>query len=148
MKKLPIEDIVLKDLSARLPYGVKVLTPNDQEVYTLLALHPNKNIAVIGFEMDGMYVTYKVKIDDCKPLLRPMSSMTEEEAEEMFHQLEQNIIDVTLGDEGYEKTLSLPYFEDLVDFYNSHHFDYRFLIEQGFAIAVTEENNPYKTIEE
>lgn len=146
MKKLPIEDIVLKDLSARLPWSVKVLTPNDQEVYTLLALHPNKNIAVIGFEMDGIYVTSKVKIDDCKPLLRPRSSMTEEEKKE-YHQLEQDIIDVTLDDEGYEKSLDLPYFESLVDFYNSHHFDYRFLIEQGFAIAVTEENNPYKSIE-
>lgn len=143
MKELPIEDIVLKDLSARLPWSVKVLTPNDQEVYTLLALHPNKNIAVIGFEMDGMYVTSKVKIDDCKPLLRPRSSMTEKEKKE-YHQLEQDIIDVTLDDEGYEKSLVLPYFESLADFYNSHHFDYRFLIEQGFAIAVTEENNPYK----
>ena len=143
MKKLPIEDIVLKDLSARLPWSVKVLTPNDQEAYTLLALHPNKNIAVIGFEMGGMYATSKVKIEDCKPLLRPMSSMTEEEKKE-YHQLEQGIIDVTLDDEGYEKSLSVPYFEDLVDFYNSHHFDYRFLIEGGFAIAVTEENNPYK----
>lgn len=147
MKELSIEDIVLKDLSARLPWSVKVLTPNDQEAYTLLALHPNKNIAVIGFEMDGMYVTSKVKIDDCKPLLRPMSDMTEEEKKE-YHQLEQDIIDVALDDEGYEKSLVLPYFESLVDFYNSHHFDYRFLIEQGFAIAVTEENNPYKAMEE
>lgn len=143
------KDIALltKCLCAMLPYGVKVLTPNDQDAYTLLALHPNKNIAVIGFEMDGMYVTSKVKIDDCKPLLRPMSSMTEEEKKE-YHQLEQDIIDVTLDDEGYEKSLVLPYFESLVDFYNSHHFDYRFLIEQGFAIAVTEENNPYKAMEE
>ena len=132
MKELSIEDkkLVLEDLSARLPWSVKVLTPNDQEVYTLLALHPNKNIAVIGFEMDGMYVTSKVKIDDCKPLLRPMSSMTEEEREEYG---------LVLCDE-----LSINQF----DWLNAHHFDYRGLIENGLAIAVTEENNPYKAMEE
>ena len=27
---------------------------------------------------------------------------------------------------------------------SSHHFDYRGLIKKGLAIAVTEENNPYK----
>lgn len=134
MKKLPIEDIVLKDLSARLPWSVKVLTPNDQEVYTLLALHPNKNIAVIGFEMDGMYVTSKVKIDDCKPLLRPMSDMTEEEKKECKH-----LVAFSGSSTGAV---------NFVDWLNERHFDYRFLIEQGFAITVTEENNPYKAMEE
>ena len=31
-----------------------------------------------------------------------------------------------------------------VDFYNSHHLDYRGLIEKGLAIEVTKENNPYE----
>ena len=31
-----------------------------------------------------------------------------------------------------------------VDWLNENHFDYRGLIEKGLAIAVTEENNPYK----
>lgn len=136
MKELSIEDkkLVLKDLSARLPWSVKVLTPNDQEAYTLLALHPNKNIAAIGFEMDGMYVTSKVKIDDCKPLLRPMPSMTEEEKREYKH-----LVAFSGSSMGAV---------NFVDWLNERHFDYRFLIEQGFAIAVTEENNPYKAMEE
>lgn len=134
MKKLPIEDIVLEDLSARLPWGVKVLTPNDQDAYTLLALHPNKNIAVIGFEMDGMYVTSKVKIDDCKPLLRPMSSMTEEEVKE-YRSL------VAYGGNCNGAA-------NFVNWLNAHYFDYRGLIENGLAIAVTEENNPYKAMKE
>lgn len=130
MKKLPIEDIILEDLSARLPWGAKVLTPNDPDAYTLLALHPNKNIAVIGFEMDGMYATSKVKIDDCKPLLRPMSSMTEEEVKEYrsFVAYGGNCIGAA----------------NFVDWLNAHYFDYRGLIENGLAIAVTEENNPYE----
>jgi len=31
-----------------------------------------------------------------------------------------------------------------ITFLNAHYFDYRGLIEKGLAIAVTEENNPYK----
>ena len=165
MKELSIEDkkLILKDLSARLPYGVKVLTPNDQEAYTLLALHPNKNIAVIGFEMDGMYVTSKVKIDDCKPLLRPMSSMTNSEKEELLNLLfdeeakyfyidEEGVIDGKTSDL-MKEGLNYPTFcptniELYTNWLNEHHFDYRGLIEKGLAKAVTKENNPYKAIEE
>ena len=46
----------------------------------------------------------------------------------------------------------LPYGDDeyvmpnykTIDWLNAHHFDYRGLIKKGLAIAVTEENNPYK----
>ena len=44
------KDLLLKDLCARLPYGVKIKTKADNESYTLLAMHPNKDIAVIGFK--------------------------------------------------------------------------------------------------
>ena len=32
---------------------------------------------------------------------------------------------------------------NLINWLNSHHFDYRGLIEKGLAIEVTDENNPY-----
>ena len=31
-----------------------------------------------------------------------------------------------------------------INWLNQHHFDYNNLIEEGLAIAVTKENNPYK----
>jgi hypothetical protein len=42
--------------------------------------------------------------------------------------------------------IKYPYIKNYeqVDWLNAHHFDYRNLIEKGLAIAVTEENNPYK----
>ena len=73
------KEILLRDLCARLPYGVKVKTPNDDEVYTLLSLNPNKGIAVIGMPFDDVFATSKVKVEDIKPYLRPMLSITEEE---------------------------------------------------------------------
>ena len=60
------------------------------------------------------------------PFLRPMSSMTKKEEEEF-------------------NNLPIYHSEYLkVDFYNSHHLDYRGLIEKGLAIEVTKENNPYE----
>lgn len=76
------KEILLRDLCARLPYGVKVKTPNDDSIYTLLSLNPNKGIAVIGMPFDDVFATSKVKIEDIKPYLRPMSSMTKEEKKE------------------------------------------------------------------
>ena len=39
---------------------------------------------------------------------------------------------------------TVEYPEEYIDWLNKHHFDYRNLIGKGLAIAVTEENNPYR----
>lgn len=65
--------------------------------------------------------------EQLRPHLRRMSSMTEEERKE------------------YETQCFID--DDIVchiDWLNAHHFDYRGIIDKGLAIAVTEENNPYK----
>jgi hypothetical protein len=124
------KDLLLRDLCARLPYGVKVKCPLDDELYTLLSINWNKEIVVIGFMMDEMYVTSKQKLVDIKPYLRPLSSMTEEE------KLEFSLVPI----------YAFVHFNEIakMDWLNAHHFDYRGLIDRGLAIEVTEENNPYK----
>ena len=120
------KELLLKDLCARLPYGVCVhirykegepcygkLTPRDIQWFI------NSNI------------------ENIKPYLRPMSSMTEEEKKEWYW-LQRNTIQVDCYEEGDEKTIDLPYLEDLIDWLNSHHFDYRGLIEKGLAIEAPE----------
>ena len=114
------KDLQLRDLCARLPYGVKVKTPNDDEVYTLLSLNPNKGIAVIGMPFDDVFATSKVKVEDIKPYLRPMSSMTEKEEEE------------------YEEVVRGS-FEKQLEFYQRKHLDFRGLIPKGLAIEATED---------
>ena len=114
------KEILLRDLCARLPYGVKVKTPNDDEVYTLLSLNPNKGIAVIGMPFDDVFATSKVKVEDIKPYLRPMSSMTEKEEEE------------------YEEVVRGS-FEKQLEFYQRKHLDFRGLIPKGLAIEATED---------
>ena len=129
------KELLLKDLCARLPYGVKVKTKDDDDAYRLLSMHPNKNIAMIGLLFVDTYATSKVHIDEIKPYLRPMSSMTLKELEE-YRRFGDHIRDVEckIHIANYKQT----------DWLNSNHFDYSGLIPKGLAIEVTEENNPYK----
>ena len=46
---------LLRYLSMALPYDLQVKTEGDNEPYILLSTHPNKDIALIGIDMDGVY---------------------------------------------------------------------------------------------
>lgn len=139
------KDLLLKDLCARLPYGVKIKTKADNESYTLLAMHPNKDIAVIGFQIDDIFVTSKIKIDAIKPYLRPISSMTEEEQKI----LEDFGVTISL----FSGQMQVPFDEiefpfitmqKIISYLYSIHIDINGMIPKGLAIEVTEDNNPYK----
>ena len=120
-------ELLLKDLCARLPYGV-----------ILKVYHSAKNYINDCGETEDEHLGNLIQsifIEGFiwfRPYLRPMSSMTEEERKEHnSHRLSK------------WSTYS-EYCANIVDWLNAHHFDYRGLIEKGLAIAVTEENNPYK----
>ena len=132
------KNLLLKDLCARLPYGVKckdwTYDENDREIDTIEELEvifPKS----MKYRYSGIHAEHS--IERIKPYLRPMSSMTEEE-EVDFTLLCEEILSV--GKNGDVCVLNVGQ----IDWLNEHYFDYRGLIEKGFAIAVTEENNPYK----
>lgn len=120
------KQLLLKDLCARLPYEVILLAPSGKVTY----------------ETDGNTAAELLVEEGWKPYLRSMSSMTEEERRELLSfgavvRLKNGeVIDVSCV--GFEHHAIVQ------DYLNSHHFDYRGLIERGLAIEVTEENNPYK----
>ena len=136
------EDLLLRDLCARLPYGVKIhytkhpYSPVDEDADdTVQGYYFN---IVVG--NNGDYC-----LDRCKPYLRPMSSMTEEEVKEF-----NNLVGYEEKDEWIRCNnicgsygINIIGCSDMIDWLNAHHFDYRGLIEKGLAIEVTEENNPY-----
>ena len=132
------KELLLKDLSARLPYGVKVKISNE---------HLNDDLIMLGYwqTLDVYCITYDaepnaslikdfevlpyyIPLKFIKPYLFPMSSMTKEQKEEMksFDPFKTEEI----------KTLG-QWAVHLVDFYNKYHFDYRGLIEKGLAIDAT-----------
>lgn len=84
----------------------------------------------------------------CKPYLRTISSMTEEEKKELLSVIGEETKDIIellkTGNcgimEGKYHLNSLKEF----DWLNKNFFDYRGLIEKDMAIAVTKENNPYE----
>ena len=109
--------LLFKDLCARLPYGVKVKNKIGQ-IQTLSL--GNADLARLFYE-DSSIIIKNLSL----PLLRPMSSMTEEE------------------DEEYSKTLYVTDYGNFVtseptirtfDWLNAHHFDYRDLISKGLAL--------------
>lgn len=128
------KQILLKDLCARLPYGVKILGKNpitkEDEVQTI-------DTYKLGYFV-GSGLGYRV--DVVRPFLRLMSSMAEEEKEEYSKvcELDTEILSKHPMDE-----TPFPALYNSQDWLNAHHFDYRGLIEKGLAIEVTEENNPY-----
>ena len=117
------KELLLKDLCARLPYGVKIeLTwwVIDEGTYINTTLEPDHIEQLLNDE-DGD--------TEIKAYLFPMSSMTEEQSK-VYHEL----INGMFG------TSALINFEILIDFFNANHLDYRGLIEKGLAINATNLN--------
>ena len=127
-----LKDLLLKDLCARLPYGVKFAC--NKNVYTAKGLD-----LIVTDEGDWEYaVTAKgiapIEIDFIKPYLFPLSSMTEEQRKEydsiIYHSVE-------LHYDRYYEVIDVDSFKELQDFYHINHLDYRGLIPMDLAIDAT-----------
>lgn len=119
------------DLCCRLPYNVKVHAKYTELRETVELDGIVKMIdanGVVGIEV--MYDTSSsficVDIDNVKPYLFPLSSMTDEQFNEKWE----------LEHSGNMEHLSIP----ALDWLNKNHFDYRGLIEKGLAIDATGKN--------
>ena len=142
--------LLTKDLCARLPYGVMVSVQGgefDSNKY------PYQLTAVSKFGLDSFCKVYNPvytpfgapNIEDVKPYLRSMSSMTEEEKEEIevfiFNEWYEED-SCKIDNEGWIEILANydvsgidPRFcGDYVDWLNANHFDWRGLIPMGLAL--------------
>lgn len=129
-------ELLLKDLSARLSYEVKISIPN-------LWTHKIE-IEILDEIFKGDDGLYRVNssglcIEYIKPYLFPMSSITEEQIEELeglcwyfdFYEI------YNIDKYGCKEVINHLDCFDLIDWLNAHHFDYRGLIEKGLAIDAT-----------
>ena len=124
------KQLLLKDLCARLPYGVVIQITSDGGMVE----------ASYDMRLDtGLLADLLHSEDDFKPYLRPMSSMTSKEWVEFC--------DCSVKDEmswvmtGNGQKLFPTYNRE--DYLNSKHFDYRGLIPMGLALEAPE--GMYKT---
>ena len=119
------KNLLLIDLSARLPYACRVFY---EYVDDLDGKTYGYSLTLNTWCIDE-FVANKAVI---KPYLRPMSSMTEEEYRDL------KSISSYYGFAPYEYIGDWCPNYEMVDWLNSHHFDYRGLIEKGLAIEVTD----------
>lgn len=141
------KELLLKDLCARLPYGVKVEhllhAPNNPS--DLFAIDVYKQILYCDHK--GHEEWYKVEF--VKPYLRPMSSMAEEEKEEMHNLLSPEGTAIYKNDgialpiNHYGEYVTYEFMNRIIQYLLENHFDFMGLIPKGLAIEVNESNNPY-----
>ena len=142
------KELLLKDISGRLPYRVigqcEIDASYDTEFETIPQTHKFKAVAY-GFNEDSLFVCPMIEnqdelecaneeigdgvyILDFKPYLFPLSSMTEKQKDEY-----QYITERWMNDPAYS-------ISDSIDWLNKNNFDYRGLIEKGLAIPIL---NPF-----
>ena len=127
------KELLLKDICARLPYGVKGRVSRSD--------HNNRKcefVATIDGKLYDRFAVFQESWYDnvtIKPYLFPLSSMTEEQMEELDNMFNQD-------DDVCEK-IKTANFEfsfhrkSIFDFLNKHHLDWRGLIPKDLAIDAT-----------
>ena len=111
------KELLLKDLCARLPYGVKCIVKSDGYIGAISSIE--SQYGVVTFD-DGR----QEEICDIKPYLFPLSSMNGRQKAELYHSR------IPIEDSFQDSLCE-------IDFYHRNHFDYRDLIEKSLALDAT-----------
>lgn len=121
------KELLLKDLSCRIPYGV-IVNVNGISNVKLTSVSWYWEVGVD----DGSTNLYP--ISEIKPYLFPMSSMTEEQKKEYRKVCE---LDTEILSKHPMDGTPFPALYYSQDWLNKNHFDYRGLIPMGLAIDAT-----------
>lgn len=118
------KDLLIKDLCARLPYSVKV--EYDKCACEILSIDRfNEELTI--WKCPGCYPD--IELEDAKPYLFPMSSMTEWQERELEILMKNSI----------ESCGMLSPYDclEMERFFNENHIDWRGLIPKGLANDAT-----------
>jgi len=123
------KDLLLKDLCARLPYGVKINIKSD---YT----REMEDTELTPYHLDGL--GYDAEYRNLRPYLRPLNKIGR------FEWLD--LAEMGFAYDANTKLLKqLPFMDFNIDdvqyfieFFNKHHIDYNNFIEKGLAIEAPE----------
>ena len=140
------KELLLKDLCARLPYGVMLKHISTEKPFKLFSIKRDEYASYkkdgVELAVNGIY--YDWYVNDTyhdielyiKPYLFPLSSMTEEQKREYnslrdfvptYHYEYGDIVEDTALYDNFES----------IDYLIANHFDYRGLIPMGLAIDAT-----------
>ena len=138
-------ELLLSDLSARIPYGVKCSyydkCVDEQDEGTITGMQNGTYLVIDGVCID---------VENVKPYLLPFSSITDDMMEELnvngFFKYHDSIANVSHleSNNGISKEIytciDVESISFLMDLFHSHHIDYRGWIEMGLAEDATGKN--------
>ena len=133
------KELLLKDLCARLPYGLFINTPSGRGHLIGATLSPFGHEIEVNINPTS---SEKFSLNVCKPYLRPMSSMTDEERLELSRLTDDKFKFYLYTKKPeiicYEK---YNYLEGLkvLDWLNKNMFDYRGLIPMNLALEASQD---------
>ena len=149
------KQLLLKDLCARLPYKVRckcVSGLGGGETERGVLKYVGNCYGVISNYYEGVPLhsgfvnNVFYPIENIKPYLRPMSSMTEEEFQKLRSICPHSIINKTnvtewfvgINGSDYGRISRVDEISEFIDWLNAHYFDFRGLIEKGLALEAPE----------
>ena len=136
------KDLLLQDLCGRLPYGVKCKVWYNDKTLDIKSTGIDFYTNTVNLDIPGDD-NAKVYVDNIKPYLFPLSSMTEEQKIECFKGTdieldEYNEIWSTFPISNSDIALTnLNNWLKVINWLNKNHFDYRGLIEKDLAFDAT-----------
>lgn len=132
------EELLLLELCARLPFRICTNLPNHHLVshkYIIHEINIQNGWTTGILDCAGRIQIYGAKVEDIKPYLRPMSSITDVEMAELNCLCYYNI---DVQDGALYGRICADEINDVIEFLNKNMFDYRRLIEKGLAIEAPE----------
>ena len=148
------KELLLKDLSGRLPYKVMGSIKGYEETYydsnsgRYFTNFIDNPVEIVGISLytyviylkylNIPYVSGHDNFGGLKPYLRPMSSMTRQECTQLNVLLPRYFIVtpecLACLDHVNGGIINFEVLDTIIDFYNSHHLDWRGLIPKGLAL--------------
>lgn len=122
------KDLLIKDLSCRLPYGVKFMIDEMYLTEDMIKGGYDKTQELYGITSEGnveiLNMDYHMPVESIKPYLFPLSSMTEEQDKEFA------LLQTNPGQEGFLYAWNCA---TMMKWLIENNFDYNGLIPKGLA---------------
>lgn len=125
--------LLLRDLCSRLPYGVNISTPYGKGLLT--KIWTNGIYSKIHVNIDPSFVRI-FNIEEVKPYLFPLSSMTEED-HAIYSKIWEDAGKMSYSEGHHHLISTIKAYKAANDYLLSKHYDINGLIPMGLAIDAT-----------
>ena len=133
--------LLIKDLCARLPYWPHVKTVDDDDAYIVGLDDTEEGLFYVHVLEDGDSYDTTMSVENFKPYLRPLSSMTEDEKREVR---EFGVCDDgAFHNDVYDVGIYMEEAFTAISWFLERHFDINYLIQKGLALEAPK--GMYKT---